>query len=364
MQRKLFFVTRNLSGGGAERVISNLANYFSTNGDDVTLVCLDQAEIKYPIAPSVKVKSLVNRKDKQNVFLRGYYALMTFVKLLQIIRKEKPDLTISFITSVNVWTGLCCLLLNRNYIVSERTSPNFSMRELSKLSKWIVFNIYRKAKFLVLPSKRMLESYFTLRHFKNLKNLTTVYNPINVFTSPSTVVVHPKDFILGVGRLNNNKRFHLLIDAFNLLKEQDMDLLISGVGPNKEMLEKQVADLGLQSRVHFIGFKKNIQDYYSHAKLFVSTSMTEGYPNALVEALGIGCPAVATDCEFGPSEIIENGVNGFLVKLDDKDELIYAMETLLKDEMLSSKFSKNAKRINQTNSIENIAKQWDNLILS
>lgn len=362
MPRKLFFVTRNLSGGGAERVISNLANYFSNHGDDVTLICLDKGEKKYPIAPSLKVISLVDRKYKQNVITRCYYALMTFIKLLLIIKKEKPDCTISFITSVNFWTGLCCYLLNRPYIVSERTSPHYSLIKLNKLSRWFLYKIYSKAKVVVLPSKRMLETYYSLPLFKNLKNLATVYNPISVFARQSDAPVHHKDFILGVGRLNDNKRFDLLIDTFNALQNKNIDLLISGVGPSKDKLEKQIDELGLRSRVHLIGFQNNIHDYYTQATLFVSTSMIEGYPNALVEALGSGCAVVASDCEFGPSEIIENGVNGFLVKLNDKAELIDAMDTLLNDHEIRSNFAEKAKTINETNSIASIAAKWNNLI--
>ncbi|MGN0002941.1 MAG: glycosyltransferase [Sphingobacterium composti] len=364
MQRKLLFVTRNLSGGGAERVISNLANYFSTNGYDVTLICLDKGDNKYYIAPSVKIESLVERKYKENLIVRLYYALMTFIKLLRVIRKEKPYCTISFITSVNIWTGLCCFLLNTTYIVSERTAPHYSINKLNALSKWFAYKIYSKAKVVVLPSKRMLEKYHTIRHFRNLKNFATVYNPVNKFKSPSTNSVHPKNFILAVGRLNSNKRFEMTIDAFSELREYDVDLLISGIGPIKDTLVKHVAELGLSSRVQFIGFQENIQDYYSQATLYVSTSAVEGYPNSLVEALSFGCPAVATDCEFGPSEIIENGSNGFLIQLNDKEELVIAMERLLNDTELRSKFSNNAIKINETNSIDTIATHWNNLIQS
>lgn len=364
MQRKLMFVTRNLSGGGAERVISNLANYFSTKGYDVILVCLDKGDKKYYIAPTVNVESLVNRKYKENLFVRLYYAYMTFIKLIRVIKKEKPYCTISFITSSNIWTGLCCMLLNRTYIVSERTAPHYSLAKLNTLSKWIAYKIYSKAKIVVLPSKRMLEKYNTLRHFKKLRNFATIYNPVNKFKTPSSSPVHSKKFILAVGRLNSNKQFDRLIDAFSVLRDYDIDLLISGIGPNKSMLEKQVEDLGLSSRVHFIGFQENIQDYYSQATLFVSTSAIEGYPNAIVEALSLGCPVVATDCEFGPSEIIENGNNGFLIKLNDQEELVIAIERLLNDTELRTKFSMNSRNINETNSIDSIAAEWNNLIQS
>lgn len=364
MQKKLFFVTRNLSGGGAERVISTLANHFSLVGYNVTLICLNQEEIKYTLAPGVTIKALVKRDDKRNILARCYYALITFIKLMQIIRKEKPFCCISFITSVNLWTGLCCILLNRNYIVSERTSPYYSLERLNLLSKWIAFVIYNKAKVVVLPSKKMVNTYNSLKYFRKLKNLIAIYNPIHVFNNPINNTIYPKSFILSVGRLDYDKGFDLLIDAFYLLKDKDIDLLISGIGPNKQLLENKTAELGLKSRVKFIGFRENLQDYYTKAKLFVTASRVEGYPNVLVEAMSLGCPVVATDCDFGPSEIIENGVNGLLVKLEDKEELAHAIETLLKDKQLRAKFRENGKLINETNSIENIAEKWNNLLLS
>ena len=364
MKRKIFFITRNLAGGGAERVISNLANHFSNLDYEVTLVCLDQGEKKYNIDPAVTVRSLVNRKYKENIFTRLYYALVTFLKLMRIINKEQPYCCISFMTSVNVWTGFCCLLSNKDYIVSERNSPFETIEKLSKLSKWITYHIYRKAKAVVLPSKKMVNTYNDLPHFKNLKNLVTIFNPVHVFSGSLGSAVYPKDFILSVGRLNKHKGFDVLIEAFYQLKDYDVDLLISGVGPYQQILENKVQELGLSSRVKFIGFRKNIHDYYTQASLFVSASRFEGYPNVLVEAMSLGCPTVATDCNFGPSEIIENGVNGFLVQVDNRDALANAMEALLKDEELRAKYSKIGKRINETNSIENIAEKWNNLIVS
>lgn len=363
-RKKLMFVSRSLSGGGAERVISNLANHFSKNNYDVTLVVLDKRKIVYPLASSLKVVELVERKAKENLIVRIYYAFLTFLRFLRIIRQEKPDCCISFMTSVNIWTGLCCTLLNVDYIVSERNSPFETLMKLNSLSKWIAFKVYNNAKAVVLPSKKMLETYFSLEKFNQLNNFRTIHNPVNTFNGKISSAAHPRNFILSVGRLKQHKGFETLIDAFYLLKNCDIDLLISGTGPYLETLERKVSELGLESRVKFIGFKNNIHDYYSQALLFASASRTEGYPNVLIEAMSLGCPSVATDCNFGPSEIIENGVNGFLVEVDNKEELAIAIEKLIEDETLRIKFSQNGKQLNQTNSLESIAEQWNNLILS
>lgn len=364
MQKKLMFVTRSLSGGGAERVISNLANHFSMNGYDVTLVCLDKQDIRYAVSPHLRLIELTERKLEENIFTRIYYSLTTFFKLLRVIREEQPYCCISFMTSVNVWTGICCILLNKKYIVSERTSPFYTIKKLNKLHQWIVYHIYRKAKAVVSPSQRMSNSFSLIKHYSKLRNFVAIYNPVNTFIQPTMESVYPRSFILSVGRLDPCKGFDVLIEAFSQLSPYPIDLLISGVGEEKTLLEQKIKAYNLQSRIKFIGFKSNLQDYYSQAKIFVMASRVEGYPNALVEALSLGCSVVATDCEFGPSEIVENGVNGFLVQVDDSKELASAIETLIKDDSLRIKFSQNAKRINKTNSLESIADQWNNLILS
>lgn len=364
MQKKLLFVIRSLSGGGAERVISNLANHFSTMGYKVTLVCLDEGEIKYALAPEVNLESLVKRGSQNNIFYRGYYALLTFYRLFDLIRRMQPLCCISFMTSVNIWTGLCCLLLNKNYIVSERTSPYYSLEKLNSFTKFMAFRIYSKAKAVVLPSKKMIETFKSLRHFKNLKNLVAIYNPVHFFNAFNAGGEPLNPFILSVGRLDYDKGFDLLIDAFASIKNQNVDLLISGTGPNEEILEKRAADLGLQSRVKFIGFQKNLQDYYSKATVFVLASRVEGYPNALVEAMSMGAAVISTECDFGPTEIIQHGINGLLVPVDDTETLKNALNELLGDEQLRIALSINAQRINETNSIDNIAEKWNNLILS
>lgn len=362
--KELFFITRSLSGGGAERVISNLACHFSQREYQVTLICLDKQEIKYNLATAITVRQLVKRNSSNSLFFRIYYAILTFIRLLQIIAKQKPYCCISFMTSVNVWTGLCCILLNRAYIVSERTSPHYSIGRLKGLKKWFTFKIYQKAKVVVLPSKKMIACFAALKYFKNLRNLVAIYNPVHVFSSTVKETVYPKNFILSVGRLDQDKGFEQLIEAFYLLSHLDIDLLISGTGPHKSVLEQKVAKLGLQARVKFIGFKNDLQEYYSKAKLFVLASKVEGYPNALIEAMSLGCPVVSTDCDFGPSEIIKNGHNGFLVEIGDRKQLADAMYTLINNIQLSEKFSINGLQINHSNSLENIARKWNNIIIS
>jgi glycosyltransferase involved in cell wall biosynthesis len=364
MATKLCFVINSLEGGGAERVMSNLANHFSDKDCSVTMICLNTAQVKYKINTQVKIINLVERKDHQNLLNRARYAYLTFYRLLSVLKKEKPNCTICFMTSANIWAGLCCVILGLPYLVSERTAPSNTLHQYNKLFQWFVFHIYRKSKAIVLPAFAMFKGFKRIKQFEKLDNFKTIHNPIHQFVNPNKDLVNNKPFILSVGRLSYEKGFDLLIDAYSHLQMPDVDLLISGEGPERENLEKQIENLNLTGKVKLIGFKSNLQDYYAQTEVFVLSSRNEGYPNVLVEAMGMGCACVAVDCEFGPSEIINNGINGLLVNQQDGLALSEAIDKILNNSSLKRKFSEKAKLINETNSIEKISANWEQLIMS
>jgi len=364
MATKLCFVINSLEGGGAERVISNIANQFSNKEYSVTMICLNTAEVKYELNDKVKIVNLVNRKNPENFLNRTRYAWLTFYRLISILKKEKPACTICFMTSANLWAGLCCIILGLPYLVSERITPDYTINKYNKLLQWISFKVYSKSKAIVLPAGEMGKGFKRNKQFEKLDNFKTIHNPINLFKQTGAAIVNQKRFILAVGRLDHQKGFDLLIDAYNRLQPLDVDLLISGVGPDRAILEKQIADLKLEDKVKLIGFKSNLQDYYKQAEVFVLSSRNEGYPNVLVEAMGMGCACVAMDCEFGPSEIINNGINGLLVDHKDVVGLSKAIAKILNNSYLKAEFSQKAKLINETNSIERISANWEQLIMS
>ncbi|KIA95959.1 hypothetical protein OC25_05305 [Pedobacter kyungheensis] len=364
MATRLCFVINSLEGGGAERVISNLANHFSSKDCSVTVICLNKAQVKYQLNEQVKIVNLLERKDNHNSFNRIRYAFLTFYRLLTLLKKEKPDCTICFMTSANIWAGLCCMILGLPYLVSERTAPDSTLNQYNKFLQWFVFHIYRKSKAIVLPAFGMFNGFKRIKQFETLYNFKTIYNPIHQFVKPNPGSVNSKPFMLSVGRLSHEKGFDRLIEAYHLLQLRDTDLIILGEGPERTALEAQIAALNLSGKVKLIGFKSNLQDYYAQATVFVLPSRNEGYPNALVEAMGMGCPCVAMNCEFGPSEIIEDGVNGFLIEQDNVPALSLAIDKLLNNSELKKQFSDKAKLINETNSIERISANWEELILS
>jgi glycosyltransferase involved in cell wall biosynthesis len=359
---RLLFVIPSVKGGGAERVLINLANHFAQLDIQTAIVALNTAEPAYPIDNRIEVSCLVNRKSNSFVF-RVYYILKVFFKLLKYMLTYRPDCAVSFITTANVWTGLTGVITGTPYIVSERTSPDRTINRLNYLHHHLAAYLYKKATAVVLSTSGGEHCLRKNKTFRNFTNINLITNAVPDFGKSSLKRVHPRKFILGVGRLAFVKGFDRLIAAFAEADLDDTDLLIVGDGEEGANLACQAFNLGLQDRVIFTGAKTELQNYYSQAEIFVLPSRNEGYPNALVEALSQGCPCIAVDCNFGPSEIINNEKNGLLIEPGNIHALAGAIIRLVNDDELKSSLSEAAKRINQTNSQATVLEKWDTLIL-
>lgn len=361
-KRPIFFVIPSLMGGGAERVLISLANHFAEQKIETVLIALNDGISVYAINESVKVIYLAKRKKNLAVH-RVYYMIHIFYRLLSLLLKYRPICAVSFITSANLWTGITCSISGTPFIVSERTSPNRTINQFNYIINQLAAFLYKRSAAVVVSAQAVEDCIRENKAFKSLSNIKRITNAVPVFEPVSPAKVHDRKFILGVGRLAYVKGFDQLIRAFSEAKLDDIDLLITGDGEERANLICLVYNLGLSDRVIFAGAKTNLQDYYSQATMFVLPSRNEGYPNALVEAMSFGCPCIAMDCEFGPSEIINNEQNGLLVNKADISALSNAIIRLANDPALSHTLGNNAKNINQTNSSQKILKQWDGLIL-
>ena len=128
---KLFFAINSLNGGGAERVISNLVNYFYKKGYEVTIVSLNDAKPAYFLESGIKIISLINSERNEHILYRIWYGGVTFFKLLYLLFTEKPACVVSFMTSANLWLGLTCNILKIPYLVSERVTPDYTVNQLN-----------------------------------------------------------------------------------------------------------------------------------------------------------------------------------------------------------------------------------------
>ena len=353
----------SLKGGGAERVIISLANDLNTKGYKVTLASINCEIPAYPIQKGIKVVYLVKRVS-DSIFHRIYYAAQVFYKLISLLINTKPVCMISFITSANIFTGMACWVTNTTYIVSERTSPNRTINGFNFLQKWVVEIVYGRAKAVVVGSLGGERCLLESKSFKSLVNIQRIPNSVTKFNDVTNHPVHSKKFILGVGRLCFVKGFDILISAFQKASIDELDLIIVGEGVERQQLNKLINDLDLSKRVFLVGSKTNLQDYYTQAEIFVLPSRNEGYPNALLEAMSFGCPCIASNCEFGPAEILNDGESGLLVIKENPEALAANIVKMHRDQELRAKFSINCRLIKSTNDPSRIFKRWEDLAIS
>jgi glycosyltransferase involved in cell wall biosynthesis len=171
--------------------------------------------------------------------------------------------------------------------------------------------------------------------------------------------------LLGLGRFVEQKGFDLLIPIFSKLafRFPDWDLILVGDGPDRPRLEALSKRLGLDGRIHFPGWSADPYPHYYAADIFAFSSRFEGFGMTLAEALSCGLPAVAFNCPFGPSRIVEHGVNGFLVPPGDDTDFENKLRQLMDDEKLRSSMGAAGKRILQTHGAEPILRKWSELVL-
>lgn len=228
-------------------------------------------------------------------------------------------------------------LIRPRLVIAEHTSLANALETMSWhrrfLAKVAIATLYRFSDILVAVSDdaaRQMEKYALLP--KN--TATTIYNPIisdELYRKSNLFFSHPffeakGNLFLSVGRISKEKDFPTLIAAFSeILLVNPSRLIIAGDGPEMEMLEKLIEDLNLSDRVALLGHVHNPYPLYKHADVFVLSSLREGLPTVLVEALALGCKVVSTDVRSGPREILRGGDLGKLVPASDKSSLAKAM---------------------------------------
>lgn len=316
---KISFFIGSMRRGGAERVISILANDYCKKGWDVDVVLLLYNVVEYELDSRVNVVDITKHDG-------GYIknALFWLHGIRSYLKNRKPDRAVSFVGRINALVLTASIGLKLPVVVSERNDPKHDGR--GKLMQWYCNRVYHRAKAIVYQNEHERSCFD-----KSLDKLGCIIpNPVNVATTreaPLTPVV------VTAGRLNHQKNQKLLVAAMALVREQcpQVKCRIYGEGGLRTALQKQIDELGLSQVVTLEGNVKDIHQRLAQCGVFALTSDFEGLSNALIEGMMVGLPCITTDYP-GARELIVHEENGLVVPMNDVNALAEAIIKLIKNE--------------------------------
>ena len=349
MGNKILFVSGGMGCGGAERVISILANHYAEQGWKVGIVLMFCSEVAYPL------------NEKINIFdmtVEGKSRIGTLPHWLKGIRKTvktfNPDVVVSFVARVNIITLISLFGLHKKIIISERNDPYCDGRGFLTVAGTKI--LYPYAFKLVLQTRRS-QNYFSE---KIRKNSVIIPNPVQVYEYAGSI---KKKKIVSVGRLAKQKNHKLLIRAFGQISKQfpDYELWIYGEGEMRGELESLLKRKGIADKVFLPGIVKDVHHQIADALVFVLSSDYEGLSNAFLEAIIMGLPCISTNCA-GADEVIQNGKNGIIVPVGDKDGLARAIAGILGDSKKREEMGRMAHYSGKKYSVDKVLKKWDRII--
>jgi len=348
VKRKVCFVLPSLVLGGAEKVASIILTHLDRSKFDVKLVLFNKfGEHLDCLPPDLEIIDL-HKKSRWD-----FWGLI--VRLRKIVKREEPDILISFLEYSNIISVLSAILLKKvpKVIISERSNHRSYLQKVK--FKWLktilIKYTYRKAHKIIAVSKEIKRNIITDFRINDDK-IEVIHNPIDITKVERLCkeevnhrFVNKKDrfLIISVGRLSEEKNFDLLLRSFSVvIKENPAFLIIVGDGELRGELQKKARELDLENFVDFVDFQQNPFRWLSKADLFVLTSNWEGFPNVILEAMACGIPVISTDCPTGPREIIENNKNGILVPIQDARLLANAILALLINNDMRNRIKNNA----------------------
>lgn len=347
---RLMFYINTLTGGGAQRVMSNLANQFVENGDEVIFVTSFPAEGEYPLHEKVDRRNLSEARIGSGLKRNVAYVL----GLRKLVKQEKPDILLSFMGEPNYRAILAGMGLPVCTLVSVRNDPNseykgavgrFLGKHVIPLADGCIFQTEQAKQWF--PEKLQAKSRIIPNAVK--KDFYCIErDPV-----PGQIVTF--------GRLEKQKNHKLLIDAFSDIAEEFSyaQLFIYGEGKLRGELEAQIAEKNLSDRVQLMGLTSDVPGKLKTADIFVLSSDFEGMPNALMEAMAAGVPSISTDCPCGGPEMLMTRENsGILVKTGDRKGLADAFRRTLSDTACKAFLSQGARCAAEEFMPDKIFEKW------
>lgn len=340
-------------GGGAQRALSRLTQEWGMS-HQVTTVFFDASNPRYDYGGTI-VDLRVPASD--NLLRKVYNVWVRAIRLRCLLRQECPDRIIAFQEGANFPAIIATLVscLGRLYVSVHNDPATFPL-----LLRALIPLLYRLPAGIVAVSDGVKQG-LELMHVSATK-ISVIPNPISMTDKQAigqkSVAPFPNRFILGVGRLDRQKGFDRLLEAFHRLGRLEFHLVILGEGEKRPELINLSRELGIEKRVHFPSYVTDVEIWYRYAECFVLSSRHEGWPNVLMEAMAEGCPVISFDCKYGPSEIIHDGENGLLVPEGDVEGLTKSIARVLDDKALRRDLAvKGMERVKMFE-VKEIAARW------
>ena len=328
---KIAIIVSSLKVGGAERVASILANHVvSKTNHEAHLILLTKNPRFYQVVPEVKIFEPSFRVADKNRLVSLFYTLK---HVRSALKSVKPQVVLSFGGKYNSFNIISSFQICDRIFITDRSRPGISYGAFVDLLNLF---LYRYAAGIIVQTSR------ARRYFRNKYSKTKAFVIPNPFIQPNLNGNPRNRIILNVGRFIRSKNQEELIDIFIRLNPMGWKLHFVGSGPELEYCKDKVSKAGFTKSIIFWGTRKDVNDFYLKSEIFAFTSTSEGFPNALGEALAAGCACLSYDICAGPSDLIENGVNGFLVEKSNQEKYLERLTTLIHNADLRSTMGRNA----------------------
>lgn len=352
-KKEVIFVTVSMGGGGTERVISILANYYVSMCNRVTILLIADNRVEYKLDKRIKVESIAGATGG-SIKAR----IERIFKLRSRIKNQRNANVIAMGTVTAMFTLLATIGLPNDVVISERNDPNrLNHKPISKSAKLLRNFLYRGAKVIVFQTEDVKECFPQYLVRKSV----VIPNPLpSDLPYVDETIIRDKS-IITAGRLTEQKNQQLLIRAFKRITEiyPDYVLKIFGRGEMEKELLGMIQENHLEEKAYLKGFSDNLYHELTYGGIYVSSSNWEGISNSLAEALAMGIPTIATDCPMGGSRmLINNGQNGLLIPVEDEEALVQAIDNLISDVTLRRNISMRASETREVLSESRIAEKW------
>ena len=361
MPERLLLATGSLTAGGAERVCSEMANWWCGQGRHVAVMTTENAyPDHYSLARGVRRITFDWQLPRTRLHIPWQH-VKNKLTVRRAVLEFSPGAVISFMDTNNVRTLIALAGTGVPVIACERTDPRH--HDIGLYWSFMRRVTYPLCSALVVQTEAVAASW--ARRVVPARKVAVIPNFVRTMPeTEETGPLHDEPVILTVGRLGREKGHDLLIRAFAALGEvrTGWRLVILGEGKERKNLERLASSLGIQDSVLMPGVVPEPAHWLYKAPIFVLPSRYEGFPNALLEAMAAGCAVIAADCPSGPAEIVKNDHNGILVPTEDVPALCAAMKRLILAKDLRDHLGRNAAHVSSTFSQHTIMQAWDSLV--